>query len=311
MSCRLVPEAARRARPVLHGLLVPHLFLRHRACGRSTPTRPRPDARSFLEALDKELARLLREPLSPEEIEDAKSHLVGSMILSREDMETRMKRLVRQHLMMDRILDFDESVQRCATSRATPSTYTKQRLPRPDRLQPPRLREHGALAPAGFDFSFPPHGPRTKAVMQRGGARRLLHRRARCTSDYQSEGASARISARFSTRISSLRRESARWFPTGLRLQSPAGWRRRSAPARDSPRARHHGAELPRHHRQRLPRRGAGHPRQPRQRGVTDTSGDRIAQIVFCPVVRVAPSSVKRSSTDTARGSGGFGSTGV
>ena len=32
------------------------------------------------------------------------------MILSREDMETRMKRLVRQHLMMDRILTFDESV---------------------------------------------------------------------------------------------------------------------------------------------------------------------------------------------------------
>ena len=32
------------------------------------------------------------------------------MILSREDMETRMKRLVRQYAMMDRVLEFDESV---------------------------------------------------------------------------------------------------------------------------------------------------------------------------------------------------------
>jgi predicted Zn-dependent peptidase len=67
-------------------------------------------ARKFLTALDKELTRLLKEPLSEDEIGDAKSHLVGSLILSREDMETRMKRLVRQHMMMDRILEFDESV---------------------------------------------------------------------------------------------------------------------------------------------------------------------------------------------------------
>ena len=32
------------------------------------------------------------------------------MILSREDMETRMKRLVRQFVMMGRVLEFDESV---------------------------------------------------------------------------------------------------------------------------------------------------------------------------------------------------------
>ena len=67
-------------------------------------------AGKFLHALDRELTRLLEEPLSSAEIEDAKSHLVGSMILSREDMETRMKRLVRQQMMMNRILSFDESV---------------------------------------------------------------------------------------------------------------------------------------------------------------------------------------------------------
>jgi dUTP pyrophosphatase len=43
---------------------------------------------------------------------------------------------------------------------------------------------------------------------------------------------------------------------------------------------------------------------------VTVRPGDRIAQIVFCPVVRVAFS---RATTlaETARGSGGFGSTGT
>ena len=43
---------------------------------------------------------------------------------------------------------------------------------------------------------------------------------------------------------------------------------------------------------------------------VTIRPGDRIAQIVFSPVVRVAFS---RAATlaDTARGSGGFGSTGT
>ncbi len=67
-------------------------------------------ARSLLEALDAELARLLTAPLSREEIDDAKSHLAGSMILSKEDMESRMKRLVRQFVTMGRVLEFDESL---------------------------------------------------------------------------------------------------------------------------------------------------------------------------------------------------------
>jgi predicted Zn-dependent peptidase len=68
-------------------------------------------ARALLDALDAELARLLAEPLSRQEIDDAKSHLAGSMILSREDMESRMKRLVRQHVTMHRVLEFDESLE--------------------------------------------------------------------------------------------------------------------------------------------------------------------------------------------------------
>ncbi len=67
-------------------------------------------ARALLVALDGELARLLAEPLSAQEVADAKSHVAGSMILSREDMESRMKRLVRQFTTMGRVLEFDESL---------------------------------------------------------------------------------------------------------------------------------------------------------------------------------------------------------
>ena len=43
---------------------------------------------------------------------------------------------------------------------------------------------------------------------------------------------------------------------------------------------------------------------------VTIRSGDRIAQVVFCPVVRVAFTRAQ-SLAETPRGSGGFGSTGT
>ncbi|HVP18609.1 MAG TPA: pitrilysin family protein [Spirochaetia bacterium] len=67
-------------------------------------------APALLEALDAELARLLAEPLSHQEVADAKSHVAGGMILSREDMESRMKRLARQFVTMGRVLEFDESL---------------------------------------------------------------------------------------------------------------------------------------------------------------------------------------------------------
>ena len=64
----------------------------------------------LLEALNGELKSITRDPMSAEAIADAKSHLIGSMILSKEDMESRMKRLVRQNEMIDRVLEFEESV---------------------------------------------------------------------------------------------------------------------------------------------------------------------------------------------------------
>ncbi len=125
----------------------------------------------FLAALDNELTRLLKEPLTPAEIEDAKSHLVGSMILSREDMETRMKRLVRQYLMMDRILSFEESV---AALRAVTSEAIQQHALHCLRGDAFSLLAYGSRGMArlrGFDFSFADGVPRRKirGVPRRAG----------------------------------------------------------------------------------------------------------------------------------------------
>jgi predicted Zn-dependent peptidase len=117
----------------------------------STPAQ----AGKFLRALDRELTRLLEEPLSSAEIEDAKSHLVGSMILSREDMETRMKRLVRQQMMMSRILSFDESVAalRGVTDSAVEG-FARQVL-RKDAFSLLAYGSRRISGLRGFDFTFP------------------------------------------------------------------------------------------------------------------------------------------------------------
>jgi predicted Zn-dependent peptidase len=108
----------------------------------------------FLSALDAELARLLKEPLTSEEIADAKSHLVGSMILSREDMETRMKRLVRQYMMMERILSFDESV--AALRAVTPEAIDEhaRHCLRGDAFSLLAYGSRGMGRLRSFDFSF-------------------------------------------------------------------------------------------------------------------------------------------------------------
>ena len=136
----------------------------------------------FLSALDKELSRLLAEPLSPAEIEDAKSHLVGSMILSREDMETRMKRLVRQYLMMDRILSFDESVAALrAVTRDAIETYAKKVL-RGDAFSLLAYGTRGVARFRGFDFSF----------ADRAGRRGSAQRQVRGTPPRETRGAPRR-----------------------------------------------------------------------------------------------------------------------
>ncbi|MGA2478174.1 MAG: pitrilysin family protein [Spirochaetia bacterium] len=127
----------------------------------------------FLVALDQELSRLLKEPLSAREIEDAKSHLVGSMILSQEDMETRMKRLVRQHMMMGRVLSFEESVDALrAVGDPAVEQYARQCL----RGEAFSLLAYGSRRISGmrgFDFSFARAD--AQAARARGAPRRAGH----------------------------------------------------------------------------------------------------------------------------------------
>jgi predicted Zn-dependent peptidase len=108
----------------------------------------------LLAALDAELARLVREPLDEREIDDARSHLVGSMIVSREDMESRMKRLVRQHAMIDRVLEFDESVRMIrAVGAAEVQRFVASHV-RSEAFNLLAYGSRGVARHAGFRFAF-------------------------------------------------------------------------------------------------------------------------------------------------------------
>jgi predicted Zn-dependent peptidase len=108
----------------------------------------------LLAALDAELARLRREPLDAREIDDARSHLVGSMIVAREDMESRMKRLARQHAMIERVLEFDESVAMIrAAGPAEVERFVAGHV-RSDAFNLLAYGSRGVARHAGFRFTF-------------------------------------------------------------------------------------------------------------------------------------------------------------
>jgi hypothetical protein len=82
------------------------------------------------------------------------------MILSREDMETRMKRLVRQYLMMDRILSFEESVSALrAITREAVEAHAKRCLSG-DAFSLLAYGSRGMSRLKGFDFTFADGSPR-------------------------------------------------------------------------------------------------------------------------------------------------------
>lgn len=66
---------------------------------------------ALLEGLNEELGRLRSDPPNDKEVEDAKSQIRGSMILAKEDMENRMKRLFRQYHLTDRVVEYEESLR--------------------------------------------------------------------------------------------------------------------------------------------------------------------------------------------------------
>jgi predicted Zn-dependent peptidase len=112
-------------------------------------------ARALLEALDGELARLLADPLSRQEIDDAKSHLAGSLILSREDMESRMKRLVRQFSTMGRVLEFDESLAALRSVADADIEEFARTCLRRDSFSLLAYGTKGLSGMRSFDFTFP------------------------------------------------------------------------------------------------------------------------------------------------------------
>ena len=65
----------------------------------------------LMEAINDELARLHQEPPTEREIQDAKSQIMGNMILAREDMENRMKRLFRQVHLTGRAVEYETSLE--------------------------------------------------------------------------------------------------------------------------------------------------------------------------------------------------------
>jgi predicted Zn-dependent peptidase len=65
---------------------------------------------ALLDGLDAELGRLRAEPPSLKEVEDAKNQIRGGLILAKEDMENRMKRLFRMHYLTDRVVEHEESL---------------------------------------------------------------------------------------------------------------------------------------------------------------------------------------------------------
>ena len=154
MSCRLFQKLREEQAFAIRSTLSARSS-RIRACGPSTPT-PLPRWRgSSSRRWTRSSTRLLKEPLSDAEIGDAQSHLVGSMILSREDMETRMKRLVRQHMMMDRILEFDESVAALRKVNAEAVEHYARQCLRKAAFSLLAYGSRGMSAMRGFNFTFP------------------------------------------------------------------------------------------------------------------------------------------------------------
>jgi predicted Zn-dependent peptidase len=65
----------------------------------------------FITKLNTELAGFLLDKFKNPEIEDARTHLEGGLILSQEDMELRMKRLARHYIFSKRGYSFEDSLE--------------------------------------------------------------------------------------------------------------------------------------------------------------------------------------------------------
>jgi len=109
---------------------------------------------ALLEGLNEELGRLRSEPPAGREVEDAKSQIRGTMILAKEDMENRMKRLFRQYHLTDRVVEYEESLSLLA---GIGPQHVSQFIDEHIRPEQFNLLAYGSkgirkLARGGFDF---------------------------------------------------------------------------------------------------------------------------------------------------------------
>ena len=88
-------------------------------------------AARLLTALNEELHRLADEPLTGREVDAAISHITGSMVFAKEDMETRMKRLAGQYQMFGRVIEMDQSAGLLRSVTARDVAALTERLIRP------------------------------------------------------------------------------------------------------------------------------------------------------------------------------------
>ena len=85
----------------------------------------------LLAALNQELHRLADHPPSGSEVDDAISHLTGSMVFAKEDMETRMKRIAGQYQLFGSVMELDQAANLLRSVTAADVAAVAARLVRP------------------------------------------------------------------------------------------------------------------------------------------------------------------------------------
>ena len=83
------------------------------------------------ELAPEQASRLADEPLSGREVDAAISHITGSMVFAKEDMETRMKRLAGQYQMFGRVIEMDQAASLLRSVTAQDVAALTERLVRP------------------------------------------------------------------------------------------------------------------------------------------------------------------------------------
>lgn len=88
----------------------------------------------LLAALNQELHRIADHPPSTSEVDDAISHLTGSMVFAKEDMETRMKRIAGQFQLFGNVVELEQAAHLLNSITADDVAAIAARLVQPGRF---------------------------------------------------------------------------------------------------------------------------------------------------------------------------------